>query len=249
MNLRTLAKKSLKRRGYELHAESRACTVLKDPFSDQKKLLPQHEEKIIFDVGANTGQTTKKYRALFPRSVIFSFEPHVESFDALSMTFAEDKAVYPVRSALSDKSGRRRFYVNESSLTNSLLPSVDITLARNLRTERVPVTTIDEFCKKQAIETVDILKMDIQGGELLALEGAHESLEKAAISLIYAEVLFAPQYEQQALFAQIIAFLSTYEYVLFDLYNLKHKQNGQLAWGDALFLGPRIGDAINRATF
>jgi FkbM family methyltransferase len=155
--------------------------------------------------------------------------------------FRHDPAIKPVQLAVSNVCGRKQFFINRSSFTNSLLPSVDkLGLYENISTTEVAVTTIDDFCAREAVNEIHILKMDIQGGELMALEGARKKLSRQEISLIYTEILFAPMYEEQAQFFKICDFLSGYGYSLFDIYNLAYQASGQLAWGDAIFISPRI---------
>ena len=46
----------------------------KDSFAHQVKLVGS-AANVIFDIGANTGQTAERYRALFPEAAIYCFEP------------------------------------------------------------------------------------------------------------------------------------------------------------------------------
>lgn len=59
---------------------------------------------------------------------------------------------------------------------------------------------------------IDILKMDIQGGELLALKGAQSLLEASRIRLLALEVEFKPLYKDQPLFWDICAYLYRFGY-------------------------------------
>jgi len=38
----------------------------------------------------------------------------------------------------------------------------------------------------------------------------------------------------------LAALLDQYGYSLFDVYNLKRAKNGQLRWGNAIFLSPHV---------
>lgn len=246
MSLRRLIKSLARKAGYDIHPVARACLTAKDAFSDQKVLLTGTPVKTIFDIGANTGQTTIQYRMLFPEAVIYSFEPFAEPLHQLRRTFEADALVKPIQLAVSDRPGRKKFFLNQSCLTNSLLPSVDKTgLYENTATIEVPVTTIDDFCRRESIDGIQILKMDIQGGELLALQGATEKLKQQAITLIYTEILFTSLYEEQAFFFHAYDFLSGYGYELFDMYNYSYLETGQIAWGDAMFISPRTSSALN----
>ncbi len=56
----------------------------------------------------------------------------------------------------------------------------------NVTTILVPTTSIDNFCEREGIDEIHILKMDIQAGELLALKGAYKKLkEKKNLPDIY----------------------------------------------------------------
>lgn len=218
-------------------------TLRRDAFHDQQMLLSGTQVQTIFDIGANIGQTTAKYSSLFPESTIYSFEPLPESFQKLHRRFKGNNLVKPIQLAVSDKVGKRKFYVNQDSGTDSLLPTVDEVgywvapnIIKNIATIEVPVTTIDDFCRQVSINEIQILKMDIQGGELMALEGATEKLSQGFISLIYTEILFVPIYEGEALFYEICNFLSGYGYTLFNMYNFYYAKNGQVKWGDAIFI-------------
>jgi hypothetical protein len=144
----------------------------------------------------------------------------------------------------------RKFYVNQCSNTNSLLPTVDnvehwipsniVAGFQNVATIEVPATTIDAFCKQESINEIQILKMDIQGEELMALKGATEKLNQGAISLIFTEVEFVPLYKNQALFYEICDFLAGYGYTLFDIYDINYMANGQLVWGNAIFFSAHV---------
>jgi FkbM family methyltransferase len=210
-------------------------------------LLSGTRVQTIFDIGANVGKVTAKYSSLFPESTIYSFKSFPESFQKLHRRFEGNSLVKPIQFAVSNKAGKKKFYVNQNSATNSLLPTtdsaeywVDPNEIKNITTIEVPVTTIDDFCRQESIDEIQILKMDIQGGELMALEGATEKLSQGSILLIYTEILFVPIYEGEAFFYEICNLLSGYGYTLFNMYNFYHARNGQIKWCDAIFLSPSV---------
>jgi len=237
-----LGKPLIRNFGRELYYGLRGIT--KDAFYDQRMLLSDTKVQTIFDIGASGGQTTAKYSSLFPEATIYSFEPFPESFQKLRRRFEGNSLVKPIQFAVSNKVGKRKFYINQNSATNSLLPTTDDAeywadspnAIRSVTTIEVAVTTIDDFCKQESINEIQILKMDIQGGELNALQGATEKLNERSILLIYTEILFVPIYEGQTLFYEICNLLSGYGYRLFDMYNFAHARNGQIKWGDAIFV-------------
>ena len=53
---------------------------------------------------------------------------------------------------------------------------------------KVPVTTLDEFCREQGIAHVDMLKVDVEGGKLLVFQGARSLLASREGPIVMFEV-------------------------------------------------------------
>jgi hypothetical protein len=131
-------------------------------------------------------------------------------------------------------------YVNNNVDTNSLLESQTMGLSsdksvKTINSIEVSVDTIDNYCDKENICYLDILKLDIQGGELMALTGARNLLKEGKIGLIYTEAYFKQQYKAQPLFYDIAQFLLQFDYHLQDIYDPIYGKNS-LAWCDAIFV-------------
>ena len=228
------------RLGYQV-ARKRPLAWGMDADRDQRELLKAAPVEIIADVGANVGDSVNRYRANFPNATIHAFEPCPDVYRTLAARFAADPRVRPHQRAVTDVSGMRHLHVNDAHVTNSLLPLVPSSVAwagasgRDLGTTvEVPTVTLDAFCAAEGVTRIDLLKMDTQGGEGLALQGAAELLSRQAVRVIYIEVLFAPLYEGQAYFCDITRILNGHGYGIFGLYNLMHGERG-LGWGDAIF--------------
>lgn len=222
-----------------------------DDFTDQTKLLHQQDVKYIFDLGANIGQTAAKYRRLFPSATIYSFEPTDEAFKTLCETFKDCDFVKPQKLAVTNATGHKQFFSYKDSVTNSLLPVAARadrymfpSSMETVQCAEVQTITIDEFCRKENIEQINILKMDIQGGEILALQGAVGLLSKQAIDLVYAEVLFSQLYENQANFHEVNKLLEDYGYSLYGIYNFNRCSNGKLGFADAIFISNGIQETL-----
>ena len=100
--------------------------------------------------------------------------------------------------------------MNASSPTNSLLETDDSAalswgkgLLETAATINVEAATVDEFCRKRQIESIDILKIDTQGTELEILKGAAGMLSGGRIRVIYNEMILAPTYKGQLQAARI----------------------------------------------
>ena len=228
------------RLGYQV-GRKRPLTWGMDAERDQRELLKDSPVEIIADVGANVGDSVLRYRTLFPAATIHAFEPFPDVYRTLAARFASDPRVRPHERAVSDVSGTRRLYVNDVDVTNSLLPLVPSAATWARASDRdldttvdVRTVTLDAFCEAEGLTRIDLLKMDIQGGEGLALRGAAGLLSRQAVRLIYVEVLFASLYAGQASFCDLTRILDGHGYGLFGLYNLMYGERG-LGWGDAIF--------------
>ena len=230
--------------GFEVNGTSymqalRKSAVTTDAFQIQKELL-EGRANIIFDLGANNGKITRKYKEAFPEATVHSFEPFPEMFRELSQTTATLHKVFISDKAIADKRSKRTFFVNAGVDTNSLLESQTTGLrsdeqVKNKSKIEVETISLDEYCRENGVQHIDILKMDIQGGELDALKGASGLLSGKKIRLIYTETNFIPQYVDQPLFQDLMVFLYKFGYRLQDIYNPIYGK-GSLAWCDAIYL-------------
>jgi FkbM family methyltransferase len=216
-------------------------------YYNQYKLIP--EAKIIFDVGAHSGETVGRYRKYFPLAQIYSFEPFNSAFKELEMLVSGDKNTHPLQLALTDMVGNIKFYANSAKQTNSVYKPEDIDKRfyhdhdkyySDTKEIEVASSTIDIFCKERSIEGIDILKMDVQGGELKALIGAKDMISKHRIKVIFFEVSFIKIYARQPLFHEIQDWLNIHGYTLYNLYYLSPSSEGQLVAADAIFVSLEI---------
>jgi FkbM family methyltransferase len=204
----------------------------------------------IFDVGAHEGQTAKLLRKLAPTANIYCFEPDPRSYRILEARLEADQRAMIQSSAIADAPGEVEFFLNEFSATSSILPRPSSgrryypTWAAATSRTRVPSTTLDAFCHENGIRTIDVLKMDIQGGELAALRGATRLLRDRRISVLHNEVYFVPHYEHSPMLWDQARHLGEFGYTIFGLYNIASGENGQIRFGDAIFVSPEIRSAV-----
>src|SRR5262249_33156474 len=72
--------------------------------ADYRRKFPNKRIRLIFDVGANVGQSVVEFKRDFPSAVILSFEPDKNSFDILQRI---NGRAYNV--AVSSSPGQLRF--------------------------------------------------------------------------------------------------------------------------------------------
>ena len=223
----------LNRHGYDIHPVDSRC------WEDQRALLGNHQDTLIFDVGANCGQTAWQYRNLFPNAQIYCFEPQPDLCRGLENRFRDDPKISVYACAVGATEGTADFYLNAKRATSSLL-APDVThlspsylpMLRNEEICPVRVITVDSFASSKNLKHIDLLKMDIQGGEY------------SAIDLIYSEAFFVPMYANQPLFGDLVSYLAKWNYRLHLIYNQNiNGISGRPLQADAVFVWPQLQEA------
>lgn len=230
------------RAGYDIRKAEEHC------WPDQVALLGESQVSVVFDVGANAGDVTARYRGLFPEATVHCFEPLPGACDHLRRRYVRDAKVTVQQAAVTDLDGECNFTVNcaddSSSLLEADVEGIPDSYQRSMSPAHsltVPAVTIDRYCASLNIPKIDILKLDIQGGELRALKGAGNALRSRSIRLIYSEVFFLPFYTGQPLFGDQLAFLAQLGYVLHGIYNPAFSgQTGRLQWADCIFVNEEL---------
>ena len=213
----------------------------KDPFIDQKHLMCDIDDIIIFDVGSHIGDTIKKYKSVFPESKIFAFEPTETSYEKLLNQFGNDNSINVSLLGLSNKAEKKTFYLSESNNLNSFKkPNERAWGFEKKETTMVETNTLDNICSINNIKHIDILKLDVQGSEIDVLKGSKLFLSAGEISLIYVEWQVVPLYKGHSRYYKIGEYLGQYGYELFNLYNINEAKSGQLRWGDSIFIYKNI---------
>lgn len=240
--MKRLLRRSLNRIGYDVirlkpheRLHLNLTNVGRDPFLDMVRFLPENRRTLIFDVGANEGQSIQKFRDRFPHSIIHSFEPSPSTFQTLRAYVQGLEDVYSWNYALGALPGKMKLLENKNNEMSSFLPLGVLGWGEIIKETEVPVQTIDQFCLKEDIRKIDILKSDTQGFDLEVLKGAERMIRSNAIGLIYLEITFSEIYENLPSLADIFTFLTSHSFYLVSFYRIYYRS--QLAsWTDALFV-------------
>jgi FkbM family methyltransferase len=162
-----------------------------DPFADIRRLAGvwNYPLKRIFDVGANDGDTALKALKEFPEAQITSFEPHPSTYAQLIAKIGSNPRFQGVNVALGAQTGEVEMFEYDDSKVNSLTPNAEFAkrFGKKGRCIRVASTTLDTFCSEKSIESIDLLKIDTEGFDLVVLEGCCSMLQRRAIKFIFVE--------------------------------------------------------------
>lgn len=190
--------------------------------------------KVILDCGAGRGHFAGLFRAFYPNARILSCEPTSQRFDELQRNVGAFK-VECRKFAVADRCGEASINITTGDESSSLLPSPPAdhplgTVHATVGTEQVQVQTIDSWVTAEGIDPADvsILKLDLQGAELLALRGAADVLKH--VNIVVAEVWNNPSYEGCPHASEVVAELAVHGFEPVSLFN--HPTG---IWSDVVF--------------
>ena len=110
--------------------------------------------------------------------------------------------------------------------------------------EKIKCITLDLWFNDKEINTIDILKLDVQGTEIDVLEGAKNLFSKNMIRSLIVEINFQECYEDQKSWVHLVNNLTNSRFHLFNLYN-PYFYSGRLVQADAIFIHDLVLKSLN----
>jgi FkbM family methyltransferase len=207
----------------------------------------------LIDIGASPLDGQKPvYADLLQLGLLdlIGFEPDPKGLDALNAKKKPNEVFLPY--AIGD--GRRHTLrvCHAPGLSSILKPSHTVMDLFHFMSDLAQVKArheVDTMCLDDIPETAgaDFIKLDIQGAELMALQGATQRLRDVVALQI--ETNFIPMYENQPLFAEIDQFMRGQGFMLHKLFDQQsrmlrpfavgsnpHVIGSQLGWADAVYV-------------
>lgn len=133
--------------------------------------------EVVLDCGANVGVFTRFALNAGARLVV-AIEPAPDNLECLRRNFRneiEQRRVILVPKGVWDREDTLELRVDPE---NQAADTFVIPLQSATGSVRVPLTTIDHLVSELALDRVDFVKMDIEGAEVRALQGARETLQR-----------------------------------------------------------------------
>jgi FkbM family methyltransferase len=184
--------------------------------------------KVVLDVGANAGIYSLAALAVQPDATVYAFEPTPEiatrlrasaKLNGLDRLHVHEAAVLNKNGQATLKRFRGELGTNEGM--NFILRDLG-----DSETERVQAVCLDQFCQDHSIAYIDLMKIDIQGHEYSALEGAAGLIKSGHVGIIFLELNWAKNANASSAAAESIRFLEQAGYRF-------SKPTQRLNWGRA----------------
>lgn len=225
----------------KLLGKTQNLVSLDDHYYIMHRLLKGHRITGVIDAGAGYGRISKRLLAKFPDAHSYAFEPNPVFRQVLQEYANKDPRFHPFFDALSDFEGTADFYFTKATGNSSLfapakrLSEISPKGAPVKNIDKVNVVTIDNWAKRNGDTPIQLMKFDIQGGELKALQGGIHVL-RTSVLLVYTEILFGQAYEGGAIFGDIDLFLRQNGFELYDIFKPHYDKHGRFTWANAIYI-------------
>lgn len=148
------------------------------------------ESQVIFDVGANIGIYSLYAAYTNSQSRVHAFEPTTEISNKLlehiKLNNLANITVNRIAVGKTDETG----YVHECRGDEDTNEGMNfVTTEVTQLCQPTSIRSLDSYCNEHNISHIDLMKMDIEGGEYNALLGMQGLLAKKAISCIFMELV------------------------------------------------------------
>ena len=147
--------------------------------------------RVVFDIGANVGLYSLLAASANPESKVYAFEPTPEMVTCLADNIRLNDMPNVIVEPMAVGSHQGKAFLRLCSGSDGTNEGMNyVTYARQDDSDLpVQVTSLDGYCQDRRIGRIDLLKMDIEGGEYEALRGAQGLLRAQAIDCIFLELI------------------------------------------------------------
>lgn len=178
--------------------------------------------EVVIDIGANRGSWTRTLLGHFPEAKVLLIEAsskHTRSLKKLKITYS-NQTDYRI-AVLSETSGQQVDFFESGDTGNSMFREQTESYTNAEPTKR-ETSTLDDLVASSFISqtSINLVKIDVQGAELMVLRGATRVLEQASfVQLEYSVV----EYNQGgACYWEVDAYLRQAGYAMLDVWDLNY---------------------------
>lgn len=128
------------------------------------KCVCKGSNPVVVDLGAYKGAVVEKVLNKNSTAKVYCVEPDKKYYESLKKKHLSDSRVVIQRCVIADENREYDLLVSKSHLSNSIYKG-HATHKDSLLVEKVPGMTMSAFMDYHRIEHVDLMKINIEGGE------------------------------------------------------------------------------------
>ena len=211
-------------------------------FSHIRTQLPGFEVGVVFDVGANIGQTLATLTRDAPHATVYAFEPVTAAYRQLLIQANGRSNIHCIHAALGTSPGTVLISSFGTKTSNRILKT-----PVSGQSEQANMMTGDGFCAERGIARISYLKVDTEGHDLDVLLGFRSLLENGGVDLIEIEAGINPGNTWHVPLHDFTEFLHPLGYRIFQFYDQKfEKAEPVLRRVNAAFISGELASGSGR---
>ena len=210
MNINNIIKKTINKFGYDLKNIQNQRTSIEQSYLHLRKL--GFKPKTVIDVGVAKG--TPELYSSFPDSFILLIEPLKECEKYLINILTQYNGTY-ILAAAGKNNGEVVFNVHNSHMEGSSIYKETMGPDQDGYEVKVPIVLIDDFLRDNMINGPYLIKIDVQGAELEALEGAKNALLQSEVVVL--EVSLFEFMKGAPQLYDVVSYMKSHGFVAYDI--------------------------------
>ena len=189
------------------------------------KFKDPDEVTVIFDIGSLHSLESVELSKVYKNAHIYAFEANPDSYKVCLENTKDHDRITVINKAVNDRDGTCVFNAIDPEKTetpwfdgnrgaSSLFKSngkydhIEKYIQKEIE---VPCIQLETFCKENNIDHIDLIWMDLQGAELIALKSMGREL-MSTVKVIHTELEMTPIYKDQCLYEDVNQFLKNYNF-------------------------------------
>lgn len=204
--------------------------TIKSYVFDELKGVLNGQKISMVDVGGAVNLQPHHHK-LIGNTNFFIFEPDERSYRDLVKSvnrYSHPNDFHYINKALSGKDGKRTLYLSNAPTGTSILKlkadqkffSKDSTYFYPMREVEIETYSLETVLNQNKVETFDAIKLDVQGAELEIIKSI-DAKRLENVNAIELEICLHDVYENQTQFCDVLSFMNSKGFSLFDLRNNK----------------------------
>jgi FkbM family methyltransferase len=190
------------------------------------------QPRSIVDCGGFNGDWTRMVKGIFPDASVLIVEPQPDKEPFMKRLCADFSTSVKWINCLLGPEPRDEVVFHQIDGGGSSVLEEATSYPRTRISLRM--RTLDEVLHTAGMRSADFLKLDVQGYEIEVLKGGLTALNKAQVVLL--EMSFLEYNRSAPLFDEVVCFMKSKEFVVFDICNLQRWQEEVLLQADVLFV-------------
>ena len=210
---------------------------------------PVDQPHTVLDLGARNGWFLISWQDWCPNAKIHAFEPDQTAFEMLDNAYSGNDSVIISPFGVGESESTETFYFMPGSKVSSSFLEHDAHTWDQLKFEtgeieqrQLEITTLDNYTDKHSLDSIYLIKIDIQGYELRALKGAITTLTNTRYVLVESGI--RPLYKNASTFTEVHDFMVDQGFHLMN-FRAWHQGNNVLMETDMLFRKDNLAEEVD----